>query len=432
MKTNLLTDTQIKKLKIPDTYSDGEGMHLEVTDRGAKLWRFRFRLNGKYATMSFGSYPQVTLIQARSQRTIAREFVAQGIHPNPKKRIDEIKDDVKQETITDDDWNTLHNKYQNETNAKKIQELKQKLFNNNTTFKQWTEYYLVKVRGDVTETHLNRSIKGWRNDVYPVIGNMKMNNIKARDIITILHTMSDRGAKESAKKVFSSISRVFDIAIANFPDDVERNPTKDITLKDVVGKTTKKSYPIITEKEALGALLVNIDNYSGHISTKLALKLISHTFVRPFNIRHAEWSEFNSKTKQWIIPAHKMKTKKEHIVPLSKQVMQIVSEAKKHSGDSIYLFPSPKGVNTPLSENTLVSALRTLGYTKEQLVAHSFRGIFSTLSHEAKVYGHDVIETQLAHSVGSSVSQAYNRAKHIKERTEMMQWYSDLLVSYTK
>ncbi len=173
-----------------------------------------------------------------------------------------------------------------------------------------------------------------------------------------------------------------------------------------------------------------IKEYQGHTSTRLALLMIANTFVRPHNIRHAKWSQINFDTAQWIIPAKEMKIRRELIVPLSTQVIEILKEAQTISNPNSYVFPSPKSKTTPLSDAALVGALRRLGYTKEQIVAHSFRGIFSTLAHEAAKYDHAVIETQLAHSVGSSVSQAYNRARYLKERTEMMQWYSDLLESY--
>ena len=398
MATNLLSDKEIKSIKPSsktETYSDGNGMHLEVTVKGSKRWRFRYRYDNKAKLVSLGVYPEITLKDARVKRDTARALVAQGQDPFPSKAKKE------------------------EVQAKKEK-----------TFFEWSEYYLDKVADEVSETHINRTVKGFKADVYPYIGDMAMNDIKAKHIIKVLHVMADRDAKESAKKVFSSISRCFDICIANFPDSIERNPTKDIKLKDVLGATKKKHYPIITEAKELGALLNTIDDYKGYIGTKLALKLIANTFVRPANIRLAEWSEFNSKTRQWIIPAKKMKTKKELIVPLSTQVMDIISEAKKHSGDSKYLFPSPKSMSTPLSDGTLVGAFRRMGYTSEEIVAHSFRGIFSTIAHEKAEFGHEAIELQLAHSVGTAVSQAYNRSKHLEARVDMMQWYSDLLEEY--
>jgi len=388
-----LTATRVKNLKAKEkTYLEpaGESLYLQVTTKGTKSWIFRYRIENKPFKKSFGKYPDVTLEDARQKRDEARRKLANDLNPFPPK--------IKEEDL-----------------------------NIEKTYKEWSEFYMDKVSGDVSETHLVRTLKGFKADVYPYIGDMQMNDIKAKHIINILHVMKDRGAVESAKKVFSSISRCFQVCIANFPDEIDRNPTKDITMKDILGKRKEVHYPIITDDKELGILLKSFDTYTGHISTKLALKLISSVFVRPHNIRHAEWSEINFDTKQWVIPPKKMKTKRELIVPLSKQVIKILKEAKKISADSELVFPSPKGKNTPLSDAALVGALRRIGYTKTEIVAHSFRGIFSTIAHEKGIYSHDIIETQLAHSVGSSVSQAYNRAVYLKERTELMQWYSDHL-----
>jgi len=390
----MLTATQVKTLKPNDklyTVTDGLGLSLEITPQGSKRWRFRYRFNNKPMHKSLGTYPDVSLARAREKRDIARASIADGIDPFV------VVEKTTQIQISE------------------------------KTFKEWSEYYMVKVADNVSETHIARSLKGWKKDVFPEIGDMPINNIKPKDIIKILNRMTDRGAKESAKKTFSSISRVYDVAIANFPDEVELNPCKSVSLKDVVGTSKTNNYPIITNDKELGTLLNLIEQYTGHISTKLALKLIALTFVRPANIRHAEWDEINLKAKHWIIPATKMKTNKELIVPLSKQSIVIIKEAKKYCGDSKLVFPSPRGNNTPLSDAAMVGALRRIGYTKDEIVAHSFRGIFSTIAHEHGKYTHEVIETQLAHTVGSKVSQAYNRALYLKERTEMMDWYSDHL-----
>ena len=396
---HMLTATQVKNLKPKDklyTISDGGGLSIEVTPTGSKRWRFRYRFDGRPMRKSLGVYPDVSLLKAREKRDNARTSLADGIDP----------------------FEVVHKVVQPEAIEK--------------SFKEWSEYYVDKVSDHVSEAHIARSIKGWKKDVYPEIGNMPMNSIKPKNIIKILNIMSDRGAKESAKKTFSSISRVYDVAIANFPDEVELNPCKSVSLKDVVGVSRTNNYPIITDDKELGTLLNLIEDYTGHISTKLALKLIAHTFVRPYNIRHAQWDEINFKTKQWVIPADKMKTKKELIVPLSEQSIRIIKEAKTYSQDSKLLFPSPKGKDTPLSDAAMVGALRRIGYTKDEIVAHSFRGIFSTIAHEKGIYSHDIIETQLAHTVGSKVSQAYNRAIYLKERTEMMDWYSNYLENLAK
>ncbi len=387
----MLTATKVKSLKAKEklyTVADDAGLSLEVTPTGAKRWRFRYRFEGKPMRKSLGVFPDVSLSRAREKRDAARISIADGIDPFVKlQEIATPKTDEK-------------------------------------TFREWSQYYMQKVSNDVSEAHIARSLKGWKKDVYDVIGEKPMNDIKPKDIITILGVMTDRGARESAKKTFSSISRVFDVAIANYPDEVEINPCKSVSLKDVVGVSKTNNYPIITNDRELGTLLNLIDEYKGHISTKLALKLIAHTFVRPTNIRHAKWTEIDLNTKQWIIPSSKMKTKKELIVPLSKQSIMIIEEAKQYNADSKLLFPSTRGKDTPLSDAAMVGALRRIGYTKEEIVAHSFRGIFSTIAHEDGRFAHNVIETQLAHTVGSKVSQAYNRALYLKERTEMMDWYS--------
>ena len=450
MATNLLSDKTCKsakatyKTKVLDgvevvsdkltstTYDDGGGLALEVTPDGSKRWRFRYTFEGKRKLNSLGLYPQITLSNARILRDLAKVAIAKKINPFPAKEVIPVVIPIQ------DDWEDTFHKYKKLISTedktpsvlKRTTALQEHLLNKNSTFKQWSEYYLLKVIGDVTETHLVRTRKGFKADVYPFIGNIPMNDVKPKNIITILTTMTNRGAKESAKKVFSSVSRVYDVCIANFPDEVELNPTKSVSLKDVVGKTVKKHYPLITEAKELGTLLNSIDSYTGHTSIKLALKMIANVFVRPINIRLAEWTDINLKTKQWCIPAKKMKTRKELIVPLSEQVIEILKEAKKNSDNSIYLFPSPKSATTPLSDGALVGALRRLGYGSDEIVAHSFRGIFSTIAHEENEYVHDVIEIQLAHTVGSSVSQAYNRAEHLVQRTEMMQWYSDLLTIY--
>lgn len=391
----MLTNTQLKTLKSEKKLyrvTDYDGLSIEVPIKGKLRWRFRYRFNNKPIQKSFGTYPEISLKEARTLRDNARAQIAKDIDPFLTKKVEEVKEEK--------------------------------------TFKQWSEYYLDKVADDVTETHLVRTLKGFKADVYPCIGDMSMNDIKAKSIIEVVNTMADRGAKESAKKVFSSISRCFQVCMANFPDDIERNPCKDIALRDLLGKRKEVHYPIITDSKELGILLNAITEYKGHTSTRLALLMIAHTFVRPHNIRHAKWVQVNLETAQWIIPANEMKTRKELIVPLSTQVIKILKEVQSISNPDSYVFPSPKSKTTPLSDAALVGALRRLGYTKEQIVAHSFRGIFSTLTHEVAQFDHAIIETQLAHSVGSSVSQAYNRAVYLKERTQMMQWYSDLLEKY--
>ncbi len=401
-----LKDTAVKNAKPKNkvyTLSADSNLYLQVTPTGGKSWIFRYKYNGKNVKKSLGKYPDVSLLDARAKRDTARNILATSSNdPFPKK--------VHQQEIK------VHH-----------------------SFKYWSEWYIEEISKDLSDSHITRTMKSFKKDVYPIIGDMPINDIKARDIIKILHIMKERGANESARKTFSSINRVFAKAISNFPDDIDRNPTADISLGDVIGKKQTVSYPIITDDKELGRLLKTVSEYGlptegsqkgkerGHSSTRLALMMLSNVFTRPSNVRLAVWSEVDLKTKQWVIPASKMKTKKELIVPLSKQVIKILNEAKLENPDSEYLFPSNRSKTSPMSDNALVGALRRMGYERDEIVAHSFRGILSTIAHEKAIYSHDVIETQLAHSVGSQVSQAYNRAKHLEERTNLMQWYSDHL-----
>ena len=397
-----MTEKQIRALKAKEktyTVPDGNGMYLEINTKGAKYWRFRYVFEGKTKKVSLGVYPTTTLADARAKRDRAKGILAnEGRDPFAKEPVQKNNENVQK------------------------------------TFQEWAEWYIEGITNELSDSHVSRTIKTLKKDVYPIIGQMPMNDIKARDIIKIMHNMKERGAIESARKTFSSINRIFGKALSNFPDDIERNPTSDIILSDVIGKKKVQSYPIITDPKELGILLTTITEYGveegptrAHSSTRLALLMLAHVFTRPSNVRFAKWDEIDLEAKQWVIPASKMKTKKELIVPLSQQVLDILQEAKLHSPDSELVFPSNRSKTSPMSDNAMVGALRRMGYDRNEIVAHSFRGIFSTIAHEKALFSHDVIETQLAHSVGSNVSQAYNRAKHLEERRNMMTWWSNYL-----
>ncbi len=392
-----LTVTQIKQAKPKERdykLSDGGGLYLLVTKSGGKHWKLKYRLGGKEKKLSLGAYPDITLKRARELRNEAKELIANGIDPTQKKQ--EAKELQKQEELK-----------------------KERIFKNIALER------LEKIRDDISEQHYKRTINAFVNDCFPYIGDKQMDDITARDIIEILQKMNERGVTESAKKLFYAMSKTFKWAVANAK--AERNPCGDILLDEVLGKTKKKHYPTITDEAGIRNLLTSIQEYSGELSTKYALLFLAHTFVRPSNARLALWSEIDLKAKQWIIPAKKMKTKDEFIVPLSDTVMQLLDEVREYSGDSPYLFPSTKSKTTPLSDGALLGAIRRMGYTKEEFTPHGFRAMFSTIAHEKSPFRYDVIETQLAHSVGNSVSQAYNRAKYLDERVELMQWWSDYL-----
>ena len=392
-----LTATQINqaKPKVKDyKLSDGGGLFLLITKRGTKLWRMKYIINKKEKLLSLGSYPDVTLSKARELREENKQLIANGINPNDLKR--EKKETIKQE------------------------ELKSK-----NTFKNLAIERLEKQKDTISETHYKRTITAFENDCFEYIGHKNIDDIIAKDIIIIMQIMNNRGVNDSARKLFYAIGKTFKWAVAN--GYAERNPCADILLEEILGKVSKKHYPTITDDKGIKELLTSIYSYTGETSTQYSLLMLAYTFVRPINVRLALWSEINLKAKQWVIPAKKMKTKDEFIIPLSNTLIELLQEIRLYSGDSKYLFPSTKSKSTPLSDGALLGAIRRMGYTKEEFTPHGFRAMFSTIAHEKSHFKYDVIETQLAHSIGNSVSQAYNRAKYLDERVKLMQWWSDYL-----
>jgi len=393
-----LTATQIKQAK-PQAkeykLSDGGGLYLLVTKAGGKHWKLKYRFGGKEKKLSLGSYPDISLLRARELREKYKSDIANGINPGEVKKEKKIKQ----------------------------QEEEQKALN---TFENIALERLEKQKDTFSEAHYKRTINAFKNDCFPYIGNKNIDDIEASNLIYILQIMAKRGVNDSARKVFYSINKTFKWAVANAK--AKRNPAADILLEEILGKKTKQHYPTITDDNGIKNLLISINEYTGELSTKYALQLLAHTFVRPSNARLALWEEINFKDKQWVIPAKKMKTRDEFIVPLSNQVVELLAEVQEYSCNSPYLFPSTKSDTTPLSDGALLGAIRRMGYSKDEFVPHGFRAMFSTIAHEKSPYKYDVIEMQLAHSVGNSVSKAYNRAKYLDERVELMQWWSDYLL----
>jgi integrase len=394
-----LNDKQIQALKAKEkayTKADGNGLQLLIKPNGSKLWEFIYKspTQDKRRKTSFGTYPDTSLSTARSKRAEYITKIRNGIDPlEEKQALKQAKEEAK-------------------TKAK-------------NTFKKIALERLEKQKDTFSEAHYKRTINAFKNDCFEYIGNKNIDEITAKDLIKILQIMNDRGVNDSARKLFYAISKTFKWAVAN--GKAERNPAGDILLEEILGKKTKQHYPTITDDTGIKNLLTSIKEYQGEPSTKYALLMLAYTFVRPSNVRLALWSEIDLNAKQWVIPAKKMKTKDEFIIPLSDTLITLLKEIKIYSGHSLYLFPSTKSKTTPLSDGALLGAIRRMGYTKEEFTPHGFRAMFSTIAHEKSPFKYDVIETQLAHSVGSSVSQAYNRAKYLDERVELMQWWSNYL-----
>ena len=392
-----LTDTEISKAKPREKeykLFDGGGMYLSISPKGGKWWRLKYLFEKKEHRISLGTYPSTPLKEARKKRDELKEKIALGINPSEEKQEKKLSLKIERE--------------------KQI-----------NTFEKIALERLEKQKDTISESHYKRTLNALKNDCFQYIGHKPIDEVTAKDIISLLQVMNERGVNESARKLFYSISKTFKWAVAN--GKAERNPAGDILLEEILGKAVKQHYPTITDDKGIKNLLISIKEYQGETSTRNALLMLSYTFVRPVNIRLALWSEIDFKSKQWVIPAKKMKTKDEFIIPLSPTLIKLLEEVRLYSGDSPYLFPSTKSKTTPLSDGAFIGAIRRMGYTKEEFTPHGFRAMFSTIAHEKSSFKYDVIETQLAHSVGNSVSQAYNRAKYLDERVELMQWWSDYL-----
>jgi integrase len=237
--------------------------------------------------------------------------------------------------------------------------------------------------------------------------------------------MQKKGIYESTKKTLNLLERIYKYAIAR--EYAEHNIIADFDKKIVLKKKTVRHHPTITDDKTIKLLLNAINNYQGEIVTKYALKIIPYLALRPIELRSMKWEYINFKDNIIVIPADKMKMRGDHIVPITSTVMQFLKELQEHTGDKAYLFPNVIYKDRYMSENTINTALRRMGFTKDEIVSHGFRSMFSTIAHEKSDFKHEVIETQLAHSIGNSVSQAYNRAKYLDERVELMQWWSNYL-----
>ena len=260
-------------------------------------------------------------------------------------------------------------------------------------------------------------------DIFPWIGGLAIDTINAPKLLTVLRRIEERGAIETAHRALQNCGQVFRYAVAT--GRAERDPSGD--LKGALPPVKQKHLAAMTEPKQIAELLRAIDSYQGFFATKCALKLAPHLFVRPGELRQAEWQEFDLEAAEWNIPEHKMKLRMPHLVPLSKQALAIIEELKPLTGQGRYLFPSMRDPKRPMSDNAILSALRRMGFSKEEMSGHGFRAMARTVLDEVLQVRPDFIEHQLAHAVRDPNGRAYNRTAHIAERRKMMQQWSDYL-----
>jgi len=385
-----------KKYKL----SDGGGLFLQVNPNGSKFWRLGYRFNGKLKEYAIGTLKDYTLEEARQERSRLRKLVNNGIDINQLKK--EEKEKLK--TVEVKKENTFYNISQ-----------------------KWHKHY----EKEVSENYHIRLGRAMENYIYPMIKNIPMDEVKRTDIIAILEALKDKELHETAKRTATLLNKIYKYAVTY--EYTPHNIIADIELKTVLGKREKKHYPTFTNEQDIRGLLLSIDEYSGDYTTKMALKLLPYIFVRSFNIRNAEWNEIDLKNKLWTIPAEKMKTKIEFNLPLPNQAINILEEIQEFSGHGKFVFPSCRYPNRAMSDNTLISALRRMGYTKEEFVPHGFRAMFSTIAYEkanmedGHRYTGEVIEALLAHKETNKIKGAYNRAEYQKPMRGLIEWYADYL-----
>lgn len=387
-----LTDTAIRNAKPkekPYKVSDPQGLYLLVNPRGSKLWRVKYRMNGIERKLALGSYPEITLVEARSARDAARRQLAHAVDPNVAKRQARIEASVR----AGNSFAAI---------AEELIEKKQKEGLAEATLEK--QRWLLKLLG---------------ND----FGKRPVADISPQELLHELKKHERRGRLETTKQIRSFASRVFRYAAATAR--AERDPAQ--LLLGALISPAVKHFSAITDPVEFGALLRAIDDYQGDPSVMYALKLTPHVFQRPGEIRQMEWAEVNFDKAVWIIPEGKMKMRQPHSVPLSRQALAILTVMRSLSGSGRYVFPSVRTRARPISDNTVNAALRRMGYSKEQMTAHGFRTSASSLLNESGKWNPDAIERALAHMVAGSVRRIYNQSAYWGERVEMAQWWSDYL-----
>lgn len=384
-----LSDARIRRTKAgatPVRLSDGDGLYLLVQPSGSALWRFDYILQGRRSTLSFGAYPEVSLALARQRRAEARAKVAAGIDPSRERR--EAR----------------------EVAAKAM------------TFAEVADEWLERQRHVLAPVTFEKATWMLKSLVNPWLGKRPIAEIEPPELLSVLRRIESRGKHETAHRTKQRCGQVFRYAIAT--GRAQRDPSAD--LRDALTPVRSQHRAAVTHPEQVAELLNAIDGYHGSFVVRSALQLAPLVFVRPGELRKAEWSEIDLDAAEWRIPAERMKMRDAHIVPLSTHAVAILKELKPLTEHSRYVFPSIRTTTRPMSDGTINAALRRLGYDSDHHVGHGFRAMASTLLNEMG-WPPDVIERQLAHAPRNKIRAAYNRAQHLAERRKMMQAWADFL-----
>lgn len=382
-----------KPYKMPD----GGGLFLLVQPTGAKWWRLKYRLGGKEKQLSLGVYPDTSLKLARSKRDEARASLAAGIDPGAKRKAEK---GTRAEVAT--------NSFE-------------------AVAREW--HATIHVH-KVSAGHAARTLTRLEQDIFPWVGPLPVAEVTAPQLLESLRRIEARGAIETTHRAMQSCGQVFRYAVAT--GRATRNPAAD--LQGALKPVQVEHMPAITDPKRVGELLRAIHDYQGLPTTRAALKLAPLVFVRPGELRKAEWCEFDLDAAEWKIPAERMKRSKKdkangvpHLVPLAKQAVQLLRDLQPLTGHGRYVFPSPRTGERPMSENGVLSALRRMGFPKEEMTGHGFRAMARTILAERLGVDVAVIEAQLAHAVKDSLGRAYNRTEFLAQRRDMLQTWANHL-----
>lgn len=366
-------------------------MYLEISPTGGKWWRLKYRHGGKEKRLSLGTYPDTSLAAARDKRDNARKLLAAGVDPGEHRK------------------------------AEKAAGIEKSANSFEVVAREW----FGKQKPGWVDGHANKVLMRLENDVFPWLGARPIADVTAKELLATINRIVDRGAVDSAHRALQNCGQIFRYAIIT--GRAERNPAAD--LRGALPSPKESHLAAITDPDKIGGLLRSMDDYTGAFVTKCALRLAPLVFVRPGELRHAEWEEINLDKAEWNIPAAKMKMREAHLVPLSKQAVSILSELHPLTGRGKYVFPSARGDKRPMSDNAILSALRRMGFEKDEMSGHGFRAMARTIMDETLHVRPDFIEHQLAHAVRDPNGRAYNRTAHLAERRKMMQMWADYLDS---
>jgi integrase len=383
-----LTNTSIKNVKPfqkTTKHFDERGLYLEVSPKGGKWWRIKYYYNGKENRLSLGVYPDVSLKDARERRDETRKLVANGIDPSENRK------------------------------AKKIAS------GGGNSFEVVAREWFAKFSTDWTADHGNRIIRRLERDVFPWIGGKLISSVNAPELLSVVQRIEKRGALETAHRALGNCGQVFRYAVAT--GRAERDPSGD--LRGALPPVKVKHFSAVTEPKQVAEILRALDGYEGSLTVQCALRLAPLVFVRPGELRKAEWADIDFDKAEWSYIVTKTDTR--HIVPLSRQAEELLHELQPLTGNGRYVFPGARSKDRPMSDNAILAAMRRMGIGKEEMSGHGFRAMARTILDEVLGVRPDFIEHQLAHAVRDSNGRAYNRTAHLPKRKKMMQDWADYL-----